>query len=166
MSPSNATKATVKDQPAVLPTRNSVRDALSFRSISAVYIFVALFIVFSLWVPGRRERVDLAGQLHAAVGDGSAPGEPAISVAEPRSVRDAALMDQRRWAKLSEVPLTIAAVIFLAAYSTQVLAQPPRAAARWIQLVRWLTWAAFLIDLPDAASVGRAAGALVPSPPS
>ncbi|KAB1140111.1 ABC transporter permease [Streptomyces luteolifulvus] len=31
--------------------RHRLRDALSFRSISALYIFAALFVLFSLWVP-------------------------------------------------------------------------------------------------------------------
>lgn len=55
-------------------------------------------------------------------------------------------MDQKRWAALSEAPLTVAAVIFLAAYSWQVLAQPPPDVDLWLQIVEWITWAAFLID--------------------
>jgi ribose transport system permease protein len=34
-----------------LARRSRLRAALSFRSISAVYIFVAMFVVFALWVP-------------------------------------------------------------------------------------------------------------------
>lgn len=34
------------------PVGLRVRRALSFRSISALYIFVAMFAIFSLWVPG------------------------------------------------------------------------------------------------------------------
>jgi ribose transport system permease protein len=33
------------------PLRSRVRGALSFRSISALYIFAALFVLFALWVP-------------------------------------------------------------------------------------------------------------------
>ena len=32
-------------------SRNRVLDALSFRRISAIYILVALIILFGLWVP-------------------------------------------------------------------------------------------------------------------
>jgi len=32
-------------------TPRRLREALSFRAISAVYIFVALFVLFSIWVP-------------------------------------------------------------------------------------------------------------------
>lgn len=32
--------------------RHRVRNALAFRNIGAVYIFIALFVLFSVWVPG------------------------------------------------------------------------------------------------------------------
>ena len=40
----------------------------------------------------------------------------------------------------------VAAVMFLAAYSWQVLDQPRPTVDRWIQVVEWVTWGAFLID--------------------
>ena len=55
-------------------------------------------------------------------------------------------MDQKRWAAVSEIPLTAAAVIFLLAYSWQVLTQPPPHLDLTLQLVEWLTWALFAVD--------------------
>jgi ribose transport system permease protein len=43
------TKAVVGWRPR--PLRVRVRNAASFRNISAIYIFAAMFLVFSLWVP-------------------------------------------------------------------------------------------------------------------
>src|SRR5262249_40262006 len=47
--------AVAEQQPgdAFVPPPRSVRvrRALSFRNISAIYIFIAMFIVFSIWVP-------------------------------------------------------------------------------------------------------------------
>jgi len=40
-------------------SRNRVLDALSFRRISAIYILVALIILFGLWVPDTFLRVDI-----------------------------------------------------------------------------------------------------------
>lgn len=64
-------------------------------------------------------------------------------------------MDHKRWAALSEVPLTVAAVIFLAAYSWQVLAQPPPTLDRSLQVIEWATWAAFLIDYAMRLSLAQ-----------
>lgn len=55
-------------------------------------------------------------------------------------------MDHRRWASLSETPLTLAAVIFLVAYSWQVLAQPEPTLDLWLQIIEWGTWAVFVTD--------------------
>jgi ribose transport system permease protein len=38
-------------EPPARPWHQSVRVALSFRNISAIYIFLVLFVLFSLWVP-------------------------------------------------------------------------------------------------------------------
>src|SRR5689334_17298580 len=47
--------ATAPSEPAPPPTRrrdlSRVARALSFRNISAIYVFVVIFVVFSLWVP-------------------------------------------------------------------------------------------------------------------
>jgi ribose transport system permease protein len=40
------------DSSATVSSRRRILDALSFRRIGAVYIFIALFILFSIWVPG------------------------------------------------------------------------------------------------------------------
>ena len=42
--------------------------------------------------------------------------------------------------------MTVAAIIFLVAYSCQVLIQPTGAADRWLQIIEWITWAAFVVD--------------------
>lgn len=41
----------VTPKPSTTRPRTSVLEALSFRRISALYIFIGLFIVFSIWVP-------------------------------------------------------------------------------------------------------------------
>lgn len=55
-------------------------------------------------------------------------------------------MKQRQWQRRSEVPLIIAAVVYLAAYSLQVTADPEPASARVLEGVSWTVWALFLID--------------------
>ena len=42
--------------------------------------------------------------------------------------------------------MTVAAIVFLVAYSCQVLIQPTGAADRWLQIIEWITWAAFVVD--------------------
>lgn len=42
---------TERPSPKRARPRHRLREALSFRSISAVYIFAALFLLFSMWVP-------------------------------------------------------------------------------------------------------------------
>lgn len=55
-------------------------------------------------------------------------------------------MKQRQWQRRSEVPLIVAAVVYLAAYSLQVTADPEPASARVLEGVSWTVWALFLID--------------------
>jgi ribose transport system permease protein len=47
--------ATAPSEPAPAPTRrrdlSRIARALSFRNISAIYVFVAIFVLFSIWVP-------------------------------------------------------------------------------------------------------------------
>lgn len=51
-----------------------------------------------------------------------------------------------RWEKAAEWPLTIAAILFLAAYATQILARPGGLLSALCELVLWVTWAVFLVD--------------------
>ena len=51
-----------------------------------------------------------------------------------------------RWETRTEWPLATVAVIFLAAYSVRVLAQPQGHVETALQLVIWTTWSLFLID--------------------
>lgn len=53
-----------------------------------------------------------------------------------------------RWAKLSEVPLSIAAVIFLIAFAVPIIWWPgtPSEVAASCQVAEWVTWLAFLVD--------------------
>ncbi len=44
------------------------------------------------------------------------------------------------------VPLTIAAVIFLVAYSCQVLGEPPARGDIWLQIIEWVIWFVFVVD--------------------
>ena len=47
-----ATGAAVTGGGAARAARHPLARALSFRTISALYIFVVLFVVFSIWIPG------------------------------------------------------------------------------------------------------------------
>jgi voltage-gated potassium channel len=51
-----------------------------------------------------------------------------------------------RWQSHTEWPLATVAVIFLAAYSVRVLAEPQGRTETALQLVIWTTWAVFLVD--------------------
>jgi voltage-gated potassium channel len=51
-----------------------------------------------------------------------------------------------RWQSRTEWPLATVAVIFLAAYSVRVLAQPQGRVETALQLIIWITWAVFLVD--------------------
>lgn len=51
-----------------------------------------------------------------------------------------------RWSKRMEWPLTAAALLFLAAYATQIIAKPTGAADVAAETVIWITWAVFLVD--------------------
>lgn len=53
---------------------------------------------------------------------------------------------QQAWRRVSEWPLLAAAVLFLAAYSVQVIANLPEAQSGAIEAVIWITWAAFGVD--------------------
>ncbi len=55
-------------------------------------------------------------------------------------------MTQKRWQKITEWPLAAAALIFLVAYSIEVIAQPPAETTAWLELTIWITWGAFFAD--------------------
>ncbi len=61
-------------------------------------------------------------------------------------MRDQSPRSLERWETRTEWPLATVAVIFLAAYSVRVLAQPQGHAETALELVIWTTWALFLID--------------------
>lgn len=46
-----APDAAESDEPIRPPGRTRLLEALSFRNISAIYVFIAIFIIFSIWVP-------------------------------------------------------------------------------------------------------------------
>ncbi|MEE9098365.1 potassium channel family protein [Pseudarthrobacter phenanthrenivorans] len=52
-------------------------------------------------------------------------------------------MTQQEWNRRSEWPLTVASLIFLAAYSIQVIANTE---SLLIEVLIWVTWAVFVID--------------------
>jgi voltage-gated potassium channel len=52
----------------------------------------------------------------------------------------------QRWEQRTEWPLAAVAVIFLAVYSVQVLAQPAGHEARVLWAVNWVVWGVFAID--------------------
>ncbi|MEN2738171.1 ion channel [Microbacterium sp. X-17] len=51
-----------------------------------------------------------------------------------------------RWDKAMEWPLTVAAVIFLVAYSYEILADPEGVWATATRLATWVTWGLFCVD--------------------
>ncbi|WP_231391925.1 potassium channel family protein [Arthrobacter sp. 35W] len=55
-------------------------------------------------------------------------------------------MTQDRWRRHSEWPLFAAALIFLAAYSVQVIANLNEAPSLAVDVVIWATWAVFVVD--------------------
>ena len=55
-------------------------------------------------------------------------------------------MTQVRWARITEWPLTVAALIFLAAYSWQVIGAPAGTAGDIAEITIWVTWATFVAD--------------------
>src|SRR6478609_2406216 len=52
-------------------------------------------------------------------------------------------MTQQEWNRRSEWPLTAASLIFLAAYSVQVITNAESLA---VEIIIWVTWAAFVLD--------------------
>ena len=57
-------------------------------------------------------------------------------------------MTQERWQRLTEWPLTMAALIFLIAYAWQVIANLTGPAGVAAETVIWVTWALFACRLP------------------
>jgi voltage-gated potassium channel len=55
-------------------------------------------------------------------------------------------MNQERWQRITGVPLTIAAVVFLVAYAWEVIGNLSGTAATVAELIITATWAAFVLD--------------------
>lgn len=55
-------------------------------------------------------------------------------------------MTPELWRKYSEWPLAAAAVVFLVAYSIEVIANVPERSATVFDIVIWATWALFVVD--------------------
>ncbi|MGP3536072.1 potassium channel family protein [Microbacterium sp. RD1] len=51
-----------------------------------------------------------------------------------------------RWEKVTEWPLTIAAILFLVSYAVQILARPDGLLSAACEIVLWATWFVFAID--------------------
>lgn len=51
-----------------------------------------------------------------------------------------------RWEKVTEWPLTIAAILFLTAYAVQILARPDGLLSAVCEVTLWLTWLVFAVD--------------------
>lgn len=67
-------------------------------------------------------------------------------------------MTQAQWRRRTEVPLIVAAVMYLAAYSVQVTADPPSSVGRALEGVIWATWALFLVDYVASLVLADAPG--------
>ena len=55
-------------------------------------------------------------------------------------------MTQQRYRDLADWPLTMTALIFLAAYASQVIGRIEGSAAFWLEAVMWVTWGIFAVD--------------------
>jgi voltage-gated potassium channel len=55
-------------------------------------------------------------------------------------------MTQERWRKLTEWPTLAAAVVFLGAYSVQVIGNLPAEEGAWAEGLLWAAWAVFVVD--------------------
>ena len=55
-------------------------------------------------------------------------------------------MTQQRYRDLADWPLTLTALIFLAAYASQVIGRIEGGAAFWLEAVMWATWGIFAVD--------------------
>ncbi|RKR76159.1 potassium channel family protein [Frondihabitans australicus] len=55
-------------------------------------------------------------------------------------------MDQARWRKISDVPLMVVSVVFLAAYSIEVIANLQGHASDGVEVIIAITWLLFVID--------------------
>lgn len=55
-------------------------------------------------------------------------------------------MTIERWRRLTEWPTLAAAVVFLAAYSIQVIANLPESEGIWAEVLVWVAWAMFVVD--------------------
>lgn len=51
-----------------------------------------------------------------------------------------------RWDKITEWPLTAAALVFFAAYALQIINRPEGINSTIAEVIIWITWAVFLID--------------------
>jgi len=55
-------------------------------------------------------------------------------------------MTQQRYRDLADWPLTLTALVFLAAYASQVIGRIEGGAAFWLEAVMWATWGIFAVD--------------------
>jgi voltage-gated potassium channel len=55
-------------------------------------------------------------------------------------------MDQARWRRIADVPLMVVSVVFLAAYSVEVIADLHGHASDGVEVIIGITWALFAID--------------------
>ncbi|GAB3273560.1 hypothetical protein GCM10027449_11100 [Sinomonas notoginsengisoli] len=55
-------------------------------------------------------------------------------------------MTQDRWRSLTERPTLVAAIVFLAAYSVQVIGNLPPEEGIWAEDFLWAAWAVFVVD--------------------
>jgi voltage-gated potassium channel len=74
------------------------------------------------------------------VTSGGSAGE---AVRRPRRI---SCMTQQRYRDLADWPLTLTALIFLAAYASQVIGRIEGSAAFWLEAVMWATWGIFAVD--------------------
>lgn len=82
----------------------------------------------------------------AATGGDAPSGAPVRVNARARWRPGHPALTQQAWRRMSEWPLLAAAVLFLAAYSVQVIANLPEARSGALEALIWITWAAFGVD--------------------
>jgi voltage-gated potassium channel len=67
-------------------------------------------------------------------------------------------MTLSKWRQLTEWPLVAASLVFLAAYSVQVIAHLPASGVHWTEILIWATWGAFVIDYAMTLYLARPRG--------
>lgn len=67
-------------------------------------------------------------------------------------------MTLERWTRVAEWPLIAASLVFLTAYSVEVVANLTESQSEWLEAVVWTTWAVFAVDYVAKLALAPARG--------